>query len=135
MIELLKSQLKKHEGFSSKPYLDSVGVLTIGYGTNIAGGITKEEAEFLLENRAKLAIDDARSLFSRFDESPVIVQAVIANMSYQLGKSRLAGFVKFREAIQSKDYGKAADEMKDSLWYKQSGNRSVELESMIRGLV
>ena len=40
--------LKRDEGFMAKPYKDSEGLLTIGYGTLIEEGITKEEAELLL---------------------------------------------------------------------------------------
>ena len=32
-----------------------------------------------------------------------------------------------RAAVEAKDYTKASEEMKDSLWYKQVGRRSKEL--------
>ena len=35
--------LKSDEGFVAKTYKDSEGLLTIGYGTLIEDGITKEE--------------------------------------------------------------------------------------------
>ena len=43
--------LKQEEGFRSKPYKDSEGVLTIGYGLNLSEGITRAEAEWLLRSR------------------------------------------------------------------------------------
>ena len=44
--------LKRDEGFRAKPYRDSEGLLTIGYGTLIEDGITEEEAGILLGHRA-----------------------------------------------------------------------------------
>ena len=42
----LLEDLKRDEGFSSLPYRDTEGLLTIGYGTLIQNGISEEEAEF-----------------------------------------------------------------------------------------
>ena len=40
--------IAKHEGLRLKPYKDSVGKLTIGYGRNLDDvGISQEEAEIL----------------------------------------------------------------------------------------
>jgi hypothetical protein len=33
--DIARVQLIRHEGFRSKPYRDTVGKLTIGYGTNL----------------------------------------------------------------------------------------------------
>ena len=33
--ERLKNDIKRHEGFRSKPYKDTVGKTTIGYGRNL----------------------------------------------------------------------------------------------------
>lgn len=43
--------IKLHEGLRLKPYKCPAGKLTIGYGLNLDGGITKEEAEILLSYR------------------------------------------------------------------------------------
>ena len=43
--------LKRDEGFRAKPYHDSEGKLTIGYGTLIEDGLSEEEAELLLNHR------------------------------------------------------------------------------------
>jgi lysozyme len=49
-MELLE-QLKRDEGLRLKPYVDTVGKVTIGYGTNLTDGIDQGEAEYLLSNR------------------------------------------------------------------------------------
>src|SRR5690606_41062667 len=47
----LKSQLERHEGLRLKPYRDTVGELTVGYGRNLDDvGIRPEEAALMLDN-------------------------------------------------------------------------------------
>ena len=48
---LVVDRIMAEEGFRAKPYPDSRGILTIGFGTNIGEGITRREAEFLLRER------------------------------------------------------------------------------------
>uniref|UniRef100_UPI00398051FD glycoside hydrolase family protein n=1 Tax=Salmonella sp. s60093 TaxID=3159721 RepID=UPI00398051FD len=60
--ERLLDELRRDEGLRLKPYRESVGVLTIGYGRNLeANGITEREAGFLLRNdilKAYRVLDD-----------------------------------------------------------------------------
>ena len=53
LYDKLVNCIKKHEGFRSRPYFDSLGVGTIGYGTT---WITEEEADMLLRNRLQSCI-------------------------------------------------------------------------------
>ena len=49
--QLLRSQLERHEGLRLKPYRDTVGKLTVGYGRNLEDvGISRDEADFMLDN-------------------------------------------------------------------------------------
>ena len=133
MIDKLIEQLKRHEGFRSKPYKDTVGKLTIGYGRNIEDvGISVQEAETLLLNDIEWAVEECAQLFLNWPELPDDVQVVLANMCFNLGKVRLGRFIKMRMAIADKDFVRAAEEMKDSKWYTQVGRRSVELVEMMR---
>ena len=54
LITQATKQIKRHEGFVSNAYKDSLGYLTIGYGRLIdkskGGGISETEAEYLLAN-------------------------------------------------------------------------------------
>ena len=145
--------IQKHEGFESKKYKDTRGIWTIGYGYNLeqrstkrdlsnagidynnvmrGGGITREQASRLLQASINVAISDARSIFPNFDSLPYNVQLILTDMSYNLGGPKLTKFVNLRNAIAKNDYTTAADEMVDSKWYRQVGNRSKFLVDMMR---
>jgi lysozyme len=109
-------RLKKDEGFRSRPYRCSAGKLTIGYGTNIEDGISLDEAEFLLRNRANLALMDCARTFPWFAELDAIRQGVIVQMAYQMGVDGVRGFRKMLAAIDRGDFAAAADEMLESKW-------------------
>ena len=55
-------------------------------------------------------------------------------MAFQLGLPRLKKFVNFIQGLKDQDYNKAADEMIDSRWAKQTPNRAYGLSEMIRGI-
>ena len=54
VVDQLVDTVKQEEGFRSKPYRDSRGFLTIGYGTNLSIGITPVEGEILLRERLEI---------------------------------------------------------------------------------
>lgn len=142
MLNLLDlfTRIKTHEGFRAKPYTDTEGVLTIGYGTNIADGISQDEAEYLLVNRLQGAVTTARSLVSNFDKLSSERQSVLVEMAYQLGAVRMAGFKKMLAAVESDDPATVAVEMLDdvlremlnSKWARQVPNRARELAERYR---
>jgi lysozyme len=70
---------------------------------------------------------DAQSLFTRFDDMNHVRQEVLVNMAYNLGKTRLSGFVKMIEAAETLNYFDMAQQMKDSKWFRQVGQRSMRL--------
>lgn len=129
---LLKSQLERHEGLRCKPYRDTVGKLTVGYGRNLDDvGISPEEAELMLDNdidkveRQLADVDEYRGLCP-------VRQAVIANMAFNLG---FAGLIKFRRmwaAIAREDWDGAGREMLNSKWAMQVGGRASELALIMR---
>ena len=90
-----KTVIKSDEGFCAAPYIDTVGVCTIGYGTTeYSPGIpvtmadyqvTKDQAETLMQTDLWAAIEDAQALFSTFDQMNSVRQEVVANMAYNMG--------------------------------------------------
>ena len=127
-----KSLLKKHEGFRSHIYLDTLGNRTIGYGLNLENGITEKEASALLKFRKDDAERDCYQLFNNFVLLSNTRKEVLINMCYNLGKLRLARFKKMIAAIHQQDFTRAAVEMLDSRWARQVGKRADELAGLMK---
>jgi len=52
-------------------------------------------------------------------------------MCFQLGRPRLSKFKNFIAAVNDRDWMKAADEMEDSRWHKQTTARAERLIARI----
>ncbi|MGF1850115.1 glycoside hydrolase family protein [Vibrio lentus] len=132
MKTLATTMIKKHEGLRLKPYRCSVGKLTIGYGRNLSdNGITLEEAEQLLQHNIDEVIQQAQTLpfFSALNE---VRQAVIVDMIFNMGLPRFQEFKKTIALIEQQAWQAAANEMLNSRWARQVGNRSQTLSDMMR---
>lgn len=124
--ELLAS-IKQHEGLRLKPYKDTVGALTVGYGHNLEQEITLEEADvFLLQDVTK-AIRELDRAFKGWKEHSETRQNVLIEMAFNMGAPRLATFRRFWYALSQKDYQTATQEMLDSQWARQVGQRARTL--------
>jgi len=126
----LKERIKSNEGFSSKPYKDQLGYLTIGYGHLILPNenillkkqINKKELEEIFEKDFKKALSNFNNTFKPFTlnekESELLIE-----MIFQLG---IKGCLKFKSLIKNIKKGNkhlVCFDMMDSLWYKQTPNR------------
>lgn len=91
--------------------------------------ITSEHSRIWLKEDIAQAERDAIQYLGKdnYDRLDGEAKAIITNMSFNLGPNRLSKFVKLKEALISQDYSRAAQEMKDSQWYEQTGNRAKEL--------
>ena len=126
----LKERIKSNEGFSSKPYKDQLGYLTIGYGHLILPNenillkkqINKKALEEIFEEDFKKALSNFNNTFKPFTvnekESELLIE-----MIFQLG---IKGCLKFKNLIKNIKKGNkhlVCFDMMDSLWYKQTPNR------------
>jgi len=133
-IELI-GMLKRHEGVRSKVYMCSAGYETIGVGRNIAEsglGLSDDEIEYLLANdirRVREELDETYFWFAALNEAR---KDAMIDISFNLGQTRLRGFVKAIEAMSREQFDIAADEFMDSRWSQQVGDRAVEVTEMIR---
>ena len=133
-FELALSWIKEHEGLRLKPYRDTIGKLTIGYGRNLEDiGLSLEEAEALLRNDLSRCEAELREVLGETYEalSPVR-KAVLLDMIYNLGKSRFLGFKRMIAALKAGDFSRAAEEMLDSRWAAQVGRRAQFLAEKMR---
>jgi len=119
-------RIKQAEGYRTRPYTDSVGVLTIGYGCALDTGWPEPFAAAV----AKLQVEGAELECQSFDfwrDLDPMRQSVVLEMVFNLGMSKFQQFHHVIDAIKKKDYATAAKEMLNSLWAKQVKGRAVRL--------
>ena len=121
----LLNEIKNDEGFMPNPYKDSLGIPTIGYGTKLP--LDKDEAELLLKHRFEKIKKELEQRVLFLKELDQQAQDILLNMAYNMGVPRLLGFKRMLKALNQKDYKRASDEMIDSKWYKQVGDRARRL--------
>ncbi len=122
--------IQKHEGFKNKPYRDTEGILTVGYGRNLEKGLSG----YIINEMFQEDMEDVRSdclKFNWYIKLTPARQAVIENMIFNLGFTRFSKFTNTIKAIEAKDYKTAAFEMLDSKWSDQVGARAQELATMM----
>lgn len=132
MTEQLKAMLIRQEGLKLKPYRDSVGKLTIGVGRNLEDvGINEQESMLMLDNDIARSVTDAHT-FQWFHTLDSVRQDVLVDMIFNIGLQRVHGFVKMLAALADGNWEIAANELLDSKYAHQVGNRALELAKMIR---
>jgi lysozyme len=136
----LISDLKRDEGLRSEAYPDPLSggdPWTIGYGHTgpevHAGLIWNEEQceSALLEDivEHEEGLDTEIPWWRGLDD---LRQDVLSNMAFNLGVGGLLGFPAMLAATQAGDYATAADEMLDSQWADQVGQRAIRLSDQMR---
>ena len=134
MKDLLES-IKHHEGFVEHVYDDSLGIPTIGYGFAIKDLILQEDlCDEILLRKLRILGRSVMGKFPFFDSLPSDCKDVLMEMCYQLGVTGVSKFKKALKAMEDGDWEKAADEMLDSKWAKQTPNRAKEMSNIIRSL-
>ena len=142
-----KKRIRQHEGFSPTLYRDSLGYATIGFGhlvtddDNFQEGViySPEELEGVFNQDYEIAKNDGQSIIDNelnglngySEEQKQIIESVLIEMCFNLGKPRVLKFKNFLQALRDKDVKKAKAEMLDSRWAVQVKSRALELSDMI----
>ena len=127
LIELLM----REEGWSPHVYKDHLGYYTIGYGHLVderkGGKISKEIGLIILlidiEDK-KRELDLKIPWWSSLDETR---REILIAMAFQLGVAGLLQFKNTLKAIRAKDFTKAANGMRASLWARQTPGRAERM--------
>lgn len=150
----LYEQIALHENIEPSVYKDTKGKRTIGIGFNLDEPSNRRKAEalgfnvqdmlsgkktlsdkeikMLYNESIKQAADDVNAYLPKAGKHPAVVQKVLLDMAFNMGRTQLNGFGEMKKALLKGDYNKAADEMVNSKWYNQVGNRSKRLVKMMR---
>ena len=131
----IKSMLMRDEGLRLKPYPDSVGKMTIGYGRNLDDrGVSVAEADFMLDNDITAATADVLRTIPWSMSLDEVRRSVLVNMTVNMGVGGVLGFRRMLAAAERGDWATAAKEMLDSKWATQVGPRAHRLaQSMETG--
>lgn len=140
LTEQIKEDLKRHEGVKYEVYLDHLGLPTAGIGHllpatteyEVGDEISKEQVDKWFEEDLATAVTDACAIFLNFGSLPDNVKRVCVNMAFNIGRSRLAKFKNMIRYVNEGNYLMAANEMVNSKWYTQVGNRSKELVDIMK---
>ena len=144
-LDILRKQLEIDEGIKHDIYLDHLGLPTFGIGHLITDAdpesgqavgttISDERVQSAFEADVVSVIEDCNKLYDDFDELPEEVQQIIANMMFNMGRTRLSKFRGMKRGVDNKDWNAAADEMVDSRWYRQVTNRADRLVQRMRAV-
>ena len=139
MSEVLKKRIRDHEGFIAKPYLDSLGKATIGYGhliteeDNFEEGkeYSKDELLQLFEKDFAKAELGCEQLVGHIQELHIEAKNVVTEMVFQLGTQGVRNFKNMISALEARDYPRASSEMLDSRWNAQTPNRCQSLAKIM----
>ena len=144
-IEKLREQLEIDEGVVHEIYLDHLGYHTIGighlvtdedpeYGANVGTKVDESRCIEAFNQDVETVIKDCKILYPDFDDLPEEVQQIVANMMFNMGRPRLSKFKGMKRGVDAKDWNAAADEMVDSVWYRQVTNRAERLVERMRNV-
>jgi len=124
--------VKGHEGFRARPYRDSRGYITVGYGFCLdTWPLTEAEAEVVLAMRLLDVIHELseQSWWGTLTDRQ---QRAIADMAYNIGVGGVLRFHDMIAAIEARDWDRAAAAMLNSEWARQVGARAEDDAAMLR---
>ena len=153
ITDKLIERVKKHEGYRTSPYKDTVGKWTVGYGRNLEDNPldvmevlkllscvefkSTVNAEMFFED---LLIRDIRkhteeieSKLAMFPMCDQDEQTVLIDMAFNLGVPTLLQFKGMLHAIDNDDKVEAAVELLDSRYAEQVKTRAVDNAKLLAG--
>ena len=144
-VELLKEEIKRHEGEVLEIYEDSLGYKTLGvghlcqpedpeYDWKVGTKVSQEVVDMYYEDDFNKHVAEAIHVFGNkedFYKLPEKIQHVLVNMCFNLGGSRLSKFKNMLKACREHNWKEMSAQMQDSRWFTQVGRRSIELQQVV----
>ena len=132
-MDRLRKTIIRHEGSRLKMYQDTLGIWTIGVGHNIQEkGISPDVMALILEADIEASLADLKRNISFFSDLPEQIQEALVNLCFNMGIPRLLQFKKTLAYLRDEDFKSAANELLDSRYAAQVGQRAIEISDMIR---
>ena len=138
-VDQLRETLIIDERQVNEIYEDHLGYATFGighlvlesdpeYGQDVGTPVSEERTKECFEKDLDTSISECTALYGdAFTDWPGVVQEVLVNMMFNMGRPRLSGFINFKKALVEGDWAQAGIEGRDSRWHKQVTNRAERL--------
>lgn len=153
--DILEKLLMFEEGYDDKPYKDSLGFYTIGFGHLIPGPNTKAHADryhqrllelakeqgvgidivliSFLEHDIEQAVEGAIRIFGTdYLLAPPSVRIALTQLVFQLGETKVSGYETTQALIRDKKYDTLATSMSTWLMAQQTPNRVRRYQRLLR---
>ena len=141
----LREELERDEGVKYEIYLDHLGYRTFGIGhligpydfessSKVGSSISRDRVEDVFNADVEIVLSDCKMLYKDFNDLPEEVQHIIANMMFNMGRTRLSKFKGMKRGVDARNWNAAADEMVDSKWYRQVTKRAKRLVERMRNV-
>jgi lysozyme len=140
-------QLQIDEGVVDEIYLDHLGYPTFGvghlvresdpeHGKPVGTPVAKGRVLEVFNTDLDVAIGECCALYGDdvWEAFPGEVQEILVNMMFNLGRPRLSKFKKMNANLETGNWAEAAVEGRDSLWYRQVGNRAERLMTRLENV-
>lgn len=121
-LAALTDELTEDEGREPIPYIDTRRNLSGGIGRNLGKGFSDAEIDFMFTNDVSDCCAQMDAHIPWWRMLSAAHQRVMINLCF-MGWESLSGFHKFLVAMQDGHWPTAAAELKDSLWWRQVGDR------------
>jgi len=143
-METLEQQLQRQEATRYSPYDDATGYplrigytikgnVTIGIGWNLSGVPLPQSVVDLMFTISLQKVDgDLELHLSWVFTLDDIRRDVFRNLCFNMGINKLLGFPHMLAAAQAGDWDEASNELKNSEWYTEVGERGVELVAQLK---
>lgn len=105
---------------------DTIEALGLDYDQVRSGEqtLTDEQIDTLFDQSVNQAVQGARQVVPSFDALPDDKQIVVVDMIFNLGLEGFSEFVHAIQAINNQDWATAAQQMQQSAWFRQVGDRA-----------
>lgn len=127
----LRHLLIQHEGYKTHPYVDTTGHDTIGIGRNLTDrGVLPTEIDMMFNNDVDYFYNFLTDKFEWFPKLNEPRQIALIDMSFMGTKT----FLEFKEmiaAFEAQNYPLAAQELLNSEYAKQVGQRAQDIAKII----
>ncbi len=144
--EKVFEQLKIDEGVVYEVYEDYLGYATFGvghlvleedreHGEPVGTPVDEERVRECFDRDLNIAFSECVVLYGdAWEDFPDEVQEVLVNMLFNLGRPRLTKFKNFNTKLIEGDWAGAAPEGRDSVWFRQVGNRAERLMARLEAI-